>query len=139
MATELRTLGEQLRDQHGLAPELCALKFRAGVALGDIQPIWQDRGTERYASWVECGSSHAFVESARLMDLERKAPEGSPPILAVFNEEAARELDRRNEPGAGRWVVRDLEMHAKHGTPYRVALYEPVPSAARGRHLRLVS
>ena len=110
------------------------LNFRAGAAAGEIKPVWHERGGERHASWAEAGSSHAFVESARLMDLERQvAPGDAPASYALFLEAAARELDgtgatparRREGDAGGSWKVRELELTGKHAQRYTVAVWAP--------------
>ncbi len=123
MDARLAELSRQLRERRlrGL-PE--ALRFRGGLSVGAIRPVWHQLGDTRAPGWSEVGASNAFVDAARLADLERAVEgEGTRVVLA---EALAAALP--GEP----FARRDLRLTGKHGREYRVAVFEPGAEAARG-------
>jgi hypothetical protein len=109
--------------------EAPSLRFRGGMAVGDIRPVWQEIAGARQAAWVEAGANNPFVESARLMELERKVEDNKSRSLVVLSEELAGKLDSKTV----RWFRQGLELSGKHGVRYRLAVYAPAPAEGEPR------
>jgi hypothetical protein len=128
MAQELALVDGRIRSEHAAAAEMPRLAFRGGVAVGAVKPIWHDFAGTHHASWIEAGGSNAFVESTRLMDLERDAggvPGGTRVVITeqLYGSGPLAGL-------GGRWESHGLELLGKHGQPYRIAVYAPVAASA---------
>jgi class 3 adenylate cyclase len=122
MRERLAELGRQLHAQ-GLHQGR-DLAFRAGLATGEIKPVWQEVDRVRVAGWSDTGAGKVFVESARLMEIERQAggaAEGSFVVVAAETAFALRTL-----PGlTGRWSLESKNFVGKHGRSYLVSVYSP--------------
>lgn len=68
---QLQVIAQRLADSHVELAGLKTLEYRAAVCDGSVRPLWRIVGTTRVPAWVEAGSKNVFVESARLIELER--------------------------------------------------------------------
>ena len=68
---QLQVIAQRLADSHVELAGLKALDYRAAVCDGSVRPLWRVVGTARVPAWVEAGTKNVFVESARLIELER--------------------------------------------------------------------
>lgn len=68
---ELQLIAQQLADSHPELSTLRRIEFRAAVAKGAVRPLWRLIGSTRVPAWVEAGNKNVFVDTARLLELER--------------------------------------------------------------------
>lgn len=112
----------------GLMPEgHSGIAFRAGLAAGEIRPHWQILGSERTPLWLEAGRSTPFIDSARMLDLERQVENiaaGAPSTSRVMIPDHLLADFSGFEALSGTIVRRGCELIGKHGRVYRVAVYE---------------
>jgi hypothetical protein len=95
--------------------------------LGEIKPVWQRVGEGAVAGWAEAGSGNAFVDSARLMELERQM-DGDETKIVMLDQVATEALASGMQASlAGRLVRTGAELAGKHRRVYRVAAYAPRP------------
>ncbi|HTL13245.1 MAG TPA: hypothetical protein VL588_12195, partial [Bdellovibrionota bacterium] len=120
MASNLAELEHRFHDQGVLPDDGYKLEFRAGVALGDIKPVWHEMEGLRLAAWAEAGSTNAFVESARMLELGRSVPGAENGSVAVF---VSTEAPTSRFPGE--WLCKEHLIQGKHGREYRVSAYVP--------------
>lgn len=123
MARNLREVDGWIRSEYPIAASMPPLRFRGGIAQGEIRPVWQELGGNRQASWTEAGASNAFVDSARLMEAEKGlGPDGSAVVIVSGSA----------SPGAlvGTWLARELDVIGKHSVHYRVDVYAPAEPGA---------
>jgi hypothetical protein len=130
MTGKLKELERRFESQglSALMPD-GGLHFRAAVLEGDIRPIWQDYGGTRLASWVETGHANAFVEVARILELEREVGDGALGASVVLTKST---LKSRAAHGklSGHWLFDHRAFAAKHGRKFEVAAYVTVAGAA---------
>jgi hypothetical protein len=98
------------------------IEFRAGVSPGEIKPIWRSVDGAQIAAWVESGGTNPFVDSARMMEVERTLPEASSSSIVTVSSEApmsgASELN-------GTWLFLNRLIEGKHERMYSVSAYVP--------------
>jgi hypothetical protein len=123
----------ELRARQMLPEDSKGLHFRASIATGAIRPIWDNVGGERDAGWEEAGTTSVFVESARLLEMERKVRRPGDTVLILKNDLAETVLSSRPALQAS-VIARDLVVEDKHGTPYHIAVF--VPQTEPGPALR---
>ncbi|HTL12884.1 MAG TPA: hypothetical protein VL588_10375 [Bdellovibrionota bacterium] len=140
IAAALERLGPQLMGKFHLEHEV-KLGFRGGIALGQVRPVWQEMGVDRYASWIETGNGNPLVESTRVMDLERKVPETGPANSSrvVVLEDQAQALCLAMPELAVGFEARSLQLPGKHGKVYTVAAYRPGAVLGRVRAFKNVA
>ncbi|MBI3541842.1 MAG: hypothetical protein HY075_01020 [Deltaproteobacteria bacterium] len=116
-------LAGELKRQGLFPPGVDGFYFRASIALGSIRPIWEDMAGHREAYWEEAGNTSPFVEAARTLEMERKAPgTAADRTLLVMLEKVAREAEQASPALARNFVARDFAVRDKHGAEYRVAV-----------------
>jgi hypothetical protein len=126
----------ELRARQLLPEDSKGLHFRASIATGAIRPIWDNVGGERDAGWEEAGTTSVFVESARLLEMERKVRRPGDTVLILKNDLAEAVLTARPSLQSS-VVARDLVVEDKHGTPYHIAVF--VPQTEKSVELRSVA
>ncbi len=135
VATETMRQSLQQLEQRFVAQGMSAvpedgLHFRASIVEGEIRPIWQAYGGTRLAGWSEAGGTNAFVESSRLLEMERQVGEGGAAASVVV---VPTPLGERLQEAAlpGRWLFDRHTMEGKHGLAYEVAAYRVAESGPR--------
>ena len=68
---ELQLIAHQLADSQPDLATLRHLEFRAAASRGAVRPLWRMIGATRVPTWVEAGNKNVFVDTSRLLDLER--------------------------------------------------------------------
>lgn len=68
---QLQVIAQRLADSHVELAGLKTLEYRAAVCDGSVRPLWRVIGPSRLPAWVEAGNKNVFVESARLIEVER--------------------------------------------------------------------
>ncbi|HNW44340.1 MAG TPA: hypothetical protein PKI19_07535, partial [Elusimicrobiales bacterium] len=84
-----------------------SIEFRAACSLGRLRPAWREIGATRQPFWLESGGTNALVDTARLMELERKAP---------GDADASRFVSPASIPGLGE----ERLLGSKHGVRHHV-------------------
>ncbi len=111
-----------------------AFCFRASIVRGDIKPIWETLGDQREPYWEEAGDTTPFVESSRLLELEREAlsQEQSDSLgsLVLLQESLALELVAQAPQLSSSFHTRAAPAKDKHGQAYSIAVYRPGDVAA---------
>jgi hypothetical protein len=125
MGENLALLEKQLEQHFNGGETLPQITFRGAIASGEIRPVWQEMEDARFASWVEAGTTHPFLESARMMELERNYHSPRSVSQIVVAEEVAEKLQSRSEVLEGRWTLRNETIVGKHEKQYTIAIYSP--------------
>lgn len=90
--------------------------FRAAVTLGEIRPVWEQMGdSQREAYWEEAGTTSVFVESARLLETEKRVSGRGDESLVILREAVAEELLIRQPNFNRSFVARAHMVKDKHG------------------------
>jgi hypothetical protein len=79
---DLQVMAQQLADNQVELSALKSIEFRASVCRGSVRPIWRSVGKAQIPSWVEAGTSNVFVDSARLLEIERDWSKENPSEVA---------------------------------------------------------
>ena len=126
MTKYLALLQEQFESHSSVSTGIAKITFRGSIATGEIRPIWQTVGDIHYASWIEAGSSHPFLVSARLMELERNFDSPPPKSqVTILEKDLALVPKIHLDQLSGTWTLRDTSATGKHGKQYKIALYVP--------------
>ena len=95
-----------------------SLRFRASMRTGEVKPTWQKYGEEVRASWQEAGNGNVFVDTARLMEIERKLENaGTDSNVVLLDEDASSVLSKRPDL-QDKIVCSNTEFEGKHGHKY---------------------
>lgn len=113
---ELQLIAVQLADSQ---PELATMKsldFRAAASRGAVRPLWRLIGATRVPSWVEASSKNVFVDTSRLLELERTNSSQKNYSRTVLIVDESLEVELKN--------IKDLQVVAvngvgKHGRNYQ--------------------
>lgn len=125
ISSTLPFLREKIQSAQDLGGQDIHLGFRAGLALGSIRPVWQNMGDTRHASWTEAGNTMPLVESARLMEIERKLGSSAEDCLVVMPEATARSADSSSKwANQYQWKLRDYSVLGKHEVQYRISVLD---------------
>jgi class 3 adenylate cyclase len=122
MRERLAELARQLHAQglhHG-----GDLGFRAGIAVGEIKPVWQEVDRVKVAGWSDTGTGNVFVETARLMEIERQLGSSKSVSHVVLPADTAFSL-RGLRALSGKWVLESKKFVGKHDRSYLVSVYSP--------------
>lgn len=122
MEKNLMVFCSQLQDQGILEAGTC-VPFRAGISCGEIKPSWQEMQGMRVATWTETGSRNPFVESARMLEIERKISTPVEKSAVIVMDEYAHALDKGAL--AGSWLFERRGVMGKHDHIYLVSAYLP--------------
>jgi hypothetical protein len=117
-------LENEFKNQQIYPPDAQGLYFRAAATLGEIRPVWEMLGNVREAYWEEAGSSSPFVESSRLLEMERKFGTPRDTLLVLSERHVADVADADPRLVLG-FKHRDQPAKDKHGQEYRVAIFDP--------------
>lgn len=117
----LDTLTEQFIQREFLPKEGPRLQFRAAMVMGDVKPIWHQVGASRFPGWVAVGSTNAFLEAMRLLELENGLDPERASSNVMMPEPLAETLEKRVPPEKLHWLRREAQMEGKHGQLYHVA------------------
>lgn len=124
MKGRLEAFLQELKEKEIVPGENFSLDFRGGISKGELRPSWQKIDLVQVPSWSETGKVNPFLESARLMEVERQLPEGGDCSLVVVSVEAAREtLSLKFLPG--HWLVDGRRLLGKHDRIFLVSAYRP--------------
>ncbi len=126
----LRATDEMTRRLWAIADQFGGggpIHFRGGMAVGRIRPIWQEMEGTRMASWGEAGDSNVFVESTRMMELERQVKGERPETLLLVPASLVKELSVGNEAD---WCFTNRSFAGKHGRIYAAGAYAPARGMA---------
>lgn len=104
------------------AKEVC---FRAALTTGDVKPVWEEMGKSREAYWEEAGNTSPFVESSRLLEIERSIAHPSS-IRLIVPEKLVNELIRQDPELRVNFVLRSQIVKSKHDSSYEVAVFVPL-------------
>jgi len=111
------------------------LHFRAAIALGDIQPIWVEGLSGRLPGWNQVGESMAFVEAARLLDIEKQVESNSAASRVLLQSLVTKIHPVKVEALASQFSVLQKRFVGKHDRIYLVDVYQadPILSVAEKR------
>jgi len=123
MKTRIDEFRQQLQYQEIIPSENFPIEFRAGIALGEIKPTWQQVDTMKVAGWTDTGEQGPFVESSRLMEVERQLPEGTNISIVVLSEESTRLLPVETNL-KGSWEVKSRRLVGKHNRIFLISAYK---------------
>ena len=113
---ELQLIAQQLADSHPELSTLRRIEFRAAVARGAVRPLWRMIGTTRVPAWVEAGNKNVFVDTARLLELERSSVKPAAKVagsMLIVDETLETEL--KGIPGL---ELKSFTGEGKHGRAY---------------------
>lgn len=114
---ELQLIAQQLADSHPELSTMRRIEFRAAVSRGAVRPLWRMIGSTRVPSWVEAGNKNVFVDTARLLELERgriKPTAKNSGSMLIVDETLEAEL--KEIPGL---ELQSFTGEGKHGRIYR--------------------
>jgi hypothetical protein len=128
---DLQNLHEHLILQGLIDESIPVFEFRCGIASGQLKPIWRTvDGMQVSAAWVEIGNTNAFVDSTRMMEVERTLAEADKVSIVTIAGNVA--IDPQI-PLSGHWLFLSRTFEGKHSHIYSVSAY--VPSAmAKGQN-----
>lgn len=109
---ELQLIAQTLADAQVELSTLKTIEFRASVARGSVRPMWRTVGVTRVPNWVEAGSRNVFVESARLLELERTLKLTGQGSTVIFADSAELQAPKG-------YRVEVVEGIGKHDVSYR--------------------
>lgn len=109
---ELQIIAQTLADSQVELAGLKTIEFRAAVTVGSVRPMWRTVGVTRLPNWIEAGSKNVFVESARLLDLERTLELTGQGSTVILEEGCALEIPEQYD-------AVHVEGTGKHGKSYR--------------------
>jgi hypothetical protein len=123
LAQRLHAVATRLSAEFGIE-KVEGIGFRAGLATGEIRPIWQDIGGQRAAGWIEAGSENPFVLSSRMMELEKALAPASSSATGrlILPEELAAAIAQSPRAVALPWEKRAEKTQGKHGKVYEIAV-----------------
>lgn len=124
-----RLLESDFRSRNLYPTESRGFWFRAAIATGDVRPIWEEVGGNREAYWEEAGTTTPFVQSNRLLDMERQVPGSEISTLTIMTEELALKISSQYPHVLPLLVLRKQVFKDKHGNEYEVAVYRPNPKS----------
>ena len=130
MKARLNEYQEQLQYQE--IANLGSFEFRAGIASGEIKPTWQQRDGLEVAGWIDCGDRGPFLESVRLMELERQFEKANESVAVLNANESKSVTDLK-----GHWIFENHRVVGKHNRIFIVSAYQPAGKNAK--KLKLVA
>ncbi len=114
----LKDLSTRLKDALPEGTFLPALTFRASAVRGAVRPVWKSTGDVRLPAWIEAGNGNAFVDGARIMDLDRSVDaEGE--SLVIFKSEEAEFFQQEVPTNA--WCFQSDSKTDKTGSTWRIS------------------
>lgn len=114
---ELQLIAQQLADTQPELATLKCLEFRAAASKGSVRPLWRVIGTTRVPAWVEAGNKNVFVDTARLLELERARINSTPPEAgSILIADESLESDIKDISGPN---IKTVTGQGKHGRVYR--------------------
>ncbi len=120
MNRDIALFETQLRERSAI-PELVSIRFRASVVAGAIKPIWHDQGEVKIPSWSDAAGSLCFLESARLLEIEKSLAETKDSNGILVASGIAEQMSSMHLE----LVLANTSRPGKHGKEYHFSVFRP--------------
>ncbi len=129
MDSVAKHLGEYNQELQSRYVELAdqQLHFRAAIAVGDIKPIWVEGVSGRLPGWNQVGESMAFVEAARLLEIEKQVDGQVAASRVLLQTSVTNNFPVTEEELASRFSILQKRFVGKHDRIYLVNVYQADP------------
>lgn len=129
VAAHLKDYNDELRSRYVELAEQ-QLHFRAAIAIGDIKPIWVEGLSGRLPGWNQVGDSMAFVEAARLLDIEKQVDPAISASRVLVQSSVNNVFQIIEESLVSRFSILQKRFVGKHDRIYLVNVYQAAPLLA---------